>query len=110
VALAAYDLADQVVAINRAGGAISRQAAGGRALVFGSIGPSGKMLFAGEISAEELARAFEEQAAALAESGVDGLVIETMADLDEAKIALRAAMGAALPVVACMVFDTGKNK
>ena len=36
-------------AINRAGVAISKRAAAGRALVFASIGPTGKMLMAGEI-------------------------------------------------------------
>lgn len=110
VALADYGLAEQVVEINRAGGAISRRAAGAGARVFGSIGPSGKLLFAGQVTKEELQQAFAEQARALAASGVDGLVIETMADLDEAKLALGAARSTGLPVVACMVFDSGKDK
>lgn len=109
VALADHGLADQVVQINQAGGAISRRAAGTRARVFGSIGPSGKLLFAGQVSEEELRSAFAEQAQALAVSGVDALVIETMADLDEAKLALAAARSTGLPVVACMVFDSGKD-
>jgi methionine synthase I (cobalamin-dependent) len=110
VALADYGLADQVVRINAAGGAISRRAAGSRASVFGSIGPSGKLLFAGQVTKEELRSAFAEQAEALAVSGVDALVIETMADLDEAKLALAAARSTGLPVVVCMVFDSGKDK
>jgi methionine synthase I (cobalamin-dependent) len=110
LALADYGLSDQAVQINRAGGEISRRAAGERARVFGSIGPSGKMLFAGQVSAEELQTAFEEQAQALAVTGVDALVIETMSDLDEAKLALTAARATGLPVVACMVFDSGKDK
>lgn len=110
VALVDYGLADQVVQINQAGGAISQRAAGTRARVFGSIGPSGKLLFAGQVTAEELHSAFAEQAQALAASGVDALVIETMADLDEAKLALAAARSTGLPVVACMVFDSGKDK
>jgi len=110
VALADYGLAEQVVEINRAGGAISRRAAGAAARVFGSIGPSGKLLFAAQVTKEELQQAFAEQARALAASGVDGLVIETMADLDEAKLALAAARSTGLPVVACMVFNSGKDK
>jgi 5-methyltetrahydrofolate--homocysteine methyltransferase len=110
VALVDYGLADQLVQINQAGGAISRRAAGTRGHVFGSIGPSGKMLFAGQVTEQELHSAFAEQAQALAASGVDALVIETMADLDEAKLALAAARSTGLPVVACLVFDSGKDK
>jgi methionine synthase I (cobalamin-dependent) len=110
VALVDYGLADQVVEINKAGGAISRRAAGARALVFGSMGPSGKLLFAGQVAKEELRRSFAEQAQALAASGVDALVIETMADLEEAKLALDTAKSTGLPVVVCMVFDSGKDK
>ena len=110
LALQDYGLAEQARQINRAGGQISRRAAGTQARVFGSIGPSGKMLFAGEVTGEELQEAFTEQAEALAESGVDALVIETMSDLEEAKLALAAAQATGLPVVACMVFDTGKDK
>ncbi len=109
LALDSYDLASRVTEINRAGAEISLRAAGTRALVFGSIGPSGKMLLTGEVSEAELQEAFEEQAAALAATAVAGLVIETMSDLKEAKIALSAAKGTGLPVVVCMVFDSGRN-
>jgi 5-methyltetrahydrofolate--homocysteine methyltransferase len=37
-------------------------------------------------------------------------VIETMTDLDEAKVALGAAKATGLPVVVCMVFDAGRDK
>lgn len=109
VALGDFGLADKAAAINRAGAGISRRAAGERARVFGSIGPSGKMLFAEQVTEQELRDAFGEQAQALAAEGVDALVIETMADLEEAKIALGAARATGLPVVACVVFDSGKD-
>jgi methionine synthase I (cobalamin-dependent) len=96
--------------INRRGVEISRQSVGGRAHVFASIGPSGKLLLSGEIGPDELSTAFREQARALAEGGADALVIETMSDLEEAKIAVQAACETGLPVVACMVFDSGKEK
>lgn len=108
-ALAGYDLANRVEEINRAGAEISLRAAKDRAHVFGSIGPSGKMLLTGEITAAELQEAFSQQAAALAAAHVAGLVIETMSDLAEAKIALAAAKATGLPVVVCMVFDAGKE-
>ncbi len=108
-ALAGYGLAEKVAQINRSGAEISRRAAGESAYVFGSIGPSGKMLFMGEINEGELQSAFVQQADALAAGGVDGLVIETMSDLQEAKLALVAAKGTGLPVVACMVFDSGQE-
>jgi methionine synthase I (cobalamin-dependent) len=108
--LAGHGLADRVAEINRRGVGLSRQAAGTRAFVFASIGPSGKMLMTGEATAEELTAAFAEQARALAAGGADALVVETMSDLDEAKLALAAAKATGLPVVACMVFDAGRDK
>ena len=104
------DHAGDVAAINRAGAEISQRAAGERAKVFGSIGPSNKMLVTGDVHEDELRVAFAEQSAALAEGGADGIVIETMSDLAEAVIAVDAARATGLPVVACMTFDTGKNK
>ena len=110
IALAGTGLEDCLEAVNRAGVEISRRAAAGTAAVFASIGPSGKMLPAGEVSPEELRAAFAEQARALAAGGADALVVETMSDLEEAKIALAAAKEAGLPVVASMVFDSGRKK
>src|SRR5207248_732220 len=46
--LAGHNLAERVQEINRQGVEISSQAAQGRALVFASIGPSGKLLVTGE--------------------------------------------------------------
>ena len=100
----------QITDINRAGVEISRRAARGRALVFASIGPSGKMLVTQQTDEATLSAVFSEQARALADGGADGLVVETMADLTEARIAVEAALATALPVVACMVFDSGKHK
>jgi methionine synthase I (cobalamin-dependent) len=108
--LAETGFADRVVAINEAGARLSREAAGNRASVFASMGPTGRMLMAGEANPEEIGEAFREQAAALARGGADGLVVETMSDLAEAKLAVAAAKETGLPVVACMVFDSGKEK
>jgi len=80
------DAADKVREINEAGVALSRKAAGSQALVFASIGPSGKLLLSGDISEEDLAAAFAEQAEAIAAAKPDGIVTETMQDLTEAAI------------------------
>jgi 5-methyltetrahydrofolate--homocysteine methyltransferase len=109
IRLAEAGLADKTSEINTAGVNISRQAAQGRALVFASIGPAGKMLLSGEVAADSLRAAFAEQAHALAEAGADALVIETMSELEEARSALEAARSTGLPVVACMVFDSGRE-
>ena len=97
-------------AINRAGVAISKRAAAGRALVFASIGPTGKMLMAGEIGDEQASAAFAAQAAALAAAGADALLVETMSDIEEARLAVAAAKSTGLPVIVSFAFDSGKNK
>jgi 5-methyltetrahydrofolate--homocysteine methyltransferase len=109
IALEAAGLADKVAAFNRAGVEIARRAAQGRAKVFGSLGPCGKMVVMGEVSAEEAARAFAEQAQIQAEAGADGFVLETMADVEEVKAALEAIKPLEKPVVASFVFDSGKQ-
>jgi 5-methyltetrahydrofolate--homocysteine methyltransferase len=110
VALAHHGMGDMVSEINRAGVEISRRAANGRARVFASLGPSGKLLMMGEVSEEQLRQAFEEQAKALAAAGADALVIETMSDVTEAKLAVGAAHATGLPVVASMTFDSGRDR
>lgn len=102
--------ADFLQNLNREGVQISKRAAGNDALVFASIGPSGKLLLTKEVTEEELADSFTEQANALAAGGADALVVETMTDLAEAKIAIQAAKNTGLPVVGCVVFDSGKEK
>jgi len=107
--LASHGLAERVAEVNRIGAEISKRAAGDQALVFASVGPTGKMLMMGDVTEKELFEAFSEQAQALLSGGADGLVIETMSDLEEAKIALKACKVTGLPVVASMVYDAGAD-
>jgi len=102
------DGACRAAEINAAGVRISKQAAAGRALVFASIGPTGKMVMAGEISESEVRGAYDIQTRALAEAGADALLIETQSDPDEAEIILRSAKETGLPVIVSFTFDTGK--
>ncbi len=110
VKLADHGLADQAEVLNRRATEISKEAAGSRARVFASMGPCGKLLMMEEVSEEELLDAFSLQARALASGGADALVVETMSCLDEATIALRAALETGLPVVVSMAFDSGADK
>ena len=71
--------------------AITREAAGGKAFVAGSLAPTGKFLYPlGDMRFEELVEIYTEQAAALEKAGVDLFVIETMMTLPEARAAVLA--------------------
>lgn len=100
-------LAEKAAEINRTGAAISKEAANGSALVFASMGPTGEFMEPlGPVSADQMADIFAEQAAFLAQGGADGIVVETMTDLGEAKAALQGARSATdLPVIVSMTFD-----
>jgi methionine synthase I (cobalamin-dependent) len=110
LSLARHGLAEKAAQINQAGVTIARRAAAGRAYVFGSVGPTGRLLLTGETSEAEVKTAYREQAKTLAEAGVDAFVMETMSDLQEATLAVAAARETHLPVVACMTFDSGKHQ
>jgi methionine synthase I (cobalamin-dependent) len=110
LALQRFKLENQTEAINAAGVQISKRAAEGKAYVFASIGPSGRMLVTKETTESELQHVFEEQASAQLQADADGIVVETMIDIVEARIAAAAAKKTGLPVIACMVYDSGPQK
>jgi len=85
-----FGLAGKVKQLNRIAAEISRSAAGSK-FVLGSAGPTGKILMMGDVTADELYDAFREQFISLEEGGVDAIMIETMSDLEEASIAVKAA-------------------
>ncbi len=106
--LALHGLEGEMEAVN--GGAVraARRAAEGRAYVAGSCGPSGRVLEPyGDVSEEAVRESFRRQAGALVAAGVDGVVVETMTDVREAVLAVRAvkAVAPALPVLATMTFE-----
>lgn len=111
--LARHNAAEKVAEINRRGVEISKKAADAalrRVLVFASLGPSGVLLMTGQETPESLYEAFRAQAEALRDGGADAIVVETMSDPTEAAAVVMAAKTTRLPVVACMTFDSGKNK
>ncbi len=85
-----YGLANRVNELNKAAAEISRKAAGADHFVLGSIGPTGKILMMDEITPQEMVEAFREQAIALEAGGADAIIIETMTDLEEAILAVKA--------------------
>lgn len=110
IVLSRHGLADETANINRAAATISLRAATDRAQVFASLGPTGKLLAMGDVTAAELRSVFEEQIQALAEGGVQAVVLETFTDIDELCVALGAAKRAGLFTVGCMVFDSGAKR
>jgi len=117
--LARHGLAGKVAEINAAGVHLARQAVehlkekqAAEAWVGGSVGPLGVRLEPlGKTGLEEARAAFAEQIRALAEAGVDLLIIETMPALNEAHEALLAAREAApqLPVLVMVTVDDESN-
>jgi methionine synthase I (cobalamin-dependent)/5,10-methylenetetrahydrofolate reductase len=117
--LTRHGLASKVAEINAAGVKLARQAVdhikekqAGTAYVAGSIGPLGVRLEPlGKTGLDEARAAFAEQIRALADAGVDLLIIETMPALNEAREALLAAEETApqLPVLVMVTVDDDSN-
>jgi 5-methyltetrahydrofolate--homocysteine methyltransferase len=97
--------------VNLAGARLAKAAARNGQYVLGDMSSTGKMLKPyGPLSEDDAYAAFREQAAILAEGGVDGFIIETMFDLREALCAVRAAKKAGdLPIIASIAFNTVSN-
>ena len=98
VVLAEYDLASEARRLNREAAAIAREAAeevagdGQPRFVAGSMGPTTKTIsVTGGLTFDELAEAFQEQAAGLMEGGADFLLIETSQDTINVKAGLEGA-------------------
>jgi 5-methyltetrahydrofolate--homocysteine methyltransferase len=100
-----FGLAERVEELNRAAAEISREACGEGSIVLGSVGPSGKILMMGEVGPDELYECFHEQCLSLSAGGADAIVVETMSDIEEAGLAIRAAKDTGLDVICTMTFD-----
>ncbi len=85
-----YDLVDRADEINETAARLSREAAGDDHWVIASMGPTGKMLLMGDVTEEELYDAYKTQAIALEKGGADAVCIETMSDIEEASLAVKA--------------------
>ena len=106
-----HQLCISVKEVNQQGVQLAKSAAGNRLYVLGDISSTGKLLEPyGDLSEEDAYQAFKEQAALLAGGGVDGFIIETMIDINEALCAVRACKDvASLPIIVSMAFANSKN-
>jgi len=117
--LSRHGLGGKVAEINVAGVRLAQQAVqhlrdkqAGEAWLAGAVGPLGVRLEPlGKTGLDEARAAFAEQIRALAEAGVDMLIIETMPALNEAREALLAAEETApgLPVLVMVTVDDESN-
>jgi 5-methyltetrahydrofolate--homocysteine methyltransferase len=104
---------EQLRELNQAGARIARAAFAGReGFVLGDLGPLGAILEPyGDLSHDEARAAYEEQARALVEAGVDALIIETQTALEELGVAIDAAKAAGAPcVIASLAYDLSQDK
>ena len=107
-----YGFADRAAEFNRLGAELARSQAPDGCFVVGSVGPTGEVLNDplrdNPLTEERAYDAFAEQIVALAEGGVDAVNVETMIDINEAVIAVRAAKeNTDLVVMSTMFFDKG---
>lgn len=109
--LAMHGLEDRLYELNKAGAEVARKVADHHpnCFVMGDVGPSGELMDPmGTLTLESAKEIFSAQIKALADGGVDAILIETMSDLAEVEAAVNAAKEVAphLPIIATMSFDT----
>jgi methionine synthase I (cobalamin-dependent) len=109
--LADGPLAGRAIEVNTRAAELAREAVGDDQLVAGSLGPTGQLVEPyGLLTRETCVAAYAEQAQALADGGVDLLVLETFFALEEALWAVEGVQEASdLPLVASFSFDQGTH-
>jgi 5-methyltetrahydrofolate--homocysteine methyltransferase len=107
--LAEFGLEAETERLNEKLVSICRAANPGK-FVFGDVAPTGRLVEPyGELGFETCIDAYKRQIAALVSAGADGIAVETMMDLQEARAALIAAREVApeVPVIVTMTFEPG---
>ncbi|HEY5514052.1 MAG TPA: homocysteine S-methyltransferase family protein [Geomonas sp.] len=106
--LSHYGLGHRVAEINEKAVRIAREVAGENAYVAGSIGPTGRFVEpVGDLSFDQAADIFREQAAALIDAGCDLITLETFLDIKEIRAAVIAIreLSQDIPVIAMLTFE-----
>ncbi len=110
--LSDYGLEDMTEEINRNAVELLRETAGDSAYISGSCGPTGKLMLPyGNTEPEEVLAGYGQQIKSLIDAGVDIICIETMIDLREAVLAIKAArtVSSEIPIMTTMTFDRTPN-
>ena len=108
---------DRVAELNSVAAGLAREATrqhhedtGRRAVVAGSMGPTGELFEPmGMLNHADTFAIFVEQAQALAAGGAEVIWVETMSSLEEVAVAAEAAHTTGLPVCATLTFDTARR-
>jgi len=106
--LAMYNLDNRTEEINIRAIRAARHAVGENAYLSLSCGPSGKILKPyGDTEPEEMYESFRRQIKAAVSESVDMITVETMTDLTEARLAIKAvrSVSDSIPLAATMTFD-----
>ncbi len=105
-ALARHGLAERAAELNELGVRLARRAVGGSCHLLGDIGPFGGFLEPmGDTSEADAVELFRTQAMSLKRGGADAIIIETMSDPNEMRIAIKAAKAVSYwPVIATFAF------
>jgi len=104
-----HGLAERVTEINKAAAEVARNVVGDDGWALGDIGPFGDFLEPiGEVSHAQLTEIFTAQARALHSGGVDAFIVETMSDVNEMAVAIKACkhVDASMPVLATYAFES----
>lgn len=113
VSLERHGLQNEVEKLNKGLAALTREAVGPDVLIAGDLTTPGEPLDpVGELEEEELQEAYREQVSYLAEAGVDLIVAETLMDVREAEIALKAVrqVSESLPFICTLtVTESGRS-
>jgi len=104
-------LVGRVHDVNVRAAELAREAAGGKALVAGSMGPTGHLFEPlGPLTRGECVENYADQAAALTAGGADLLVLETFFALEEGLAAIEGTRRSSdLPLVVTFSFDQGRR-
>ncbi len=107
-----YDLEEQAGELAEAAARIACKAVeGSETKVFGSFGPTGKIVMTCEMESGEIEAAFAETASGLVAGGAQAIVLETFNELTEVYLALKAVRSVCdLPVIVSMAFAYGPDK
>src|SRR5512138_300324 len=106
--LSHYGLEDRLAEINASAVKIARGVAGSDVYVAASIGPTGRFIEpVGDLSFDQMADIYREQAKVLIDAGADLITLETFLDIKEVRAAIIAIreISRDIPVIAMLTFD-----